>query len=204
MVDSVIGIVLAGGRAERLGGRGKAHLELGGVTLMQRVIGRLRPQCASLLLNLNEPLPVAGDLPVVSDAVPRLGPLSGILAGLEWIAQHAPATTLMASAPVDGPFLPPDLIARLHAAREREGATIACAASGGQQHGVYGLWPVSLAADLRRTLLDEDTRTVNRYLARHRVARHEWPTAPADPFFNVNTPDDLARARDIACRHPEF
>lgn len=204
MADSVIGIVLAGGRAERLGGAGKAHLELGGATLMQRVIDRLRPQCARLIVNLNDPPPVSDGLPVVSDAVPQLGPLGGILAGLEWTAQHAPEAALMASAPVDGPFLPRDLVERLHAVRAPEDATIACAASGGRQHGVYALWPVSLAADLRRALLQEDVRTVNRYLARHRIARHEWPTSPADPFFNVNTPDDLARARDIASRHPEF
>jgi molybdopterin-guanine dinucleotide biosynthesis protein A len=205
MADSVIGIVLAGGRGERLGGRGKAHLEISNdITLMQRVIGRLRPQCANLLVNVNEELPVSDGFPVVSDAVPQLGPLGGILAGLEWTAQHAPETTLMASAPVDAPFLPRDLVERLHAAREQAGATIACAASGGRQHGVYALWPVSLAADLRRALLQEDIRTVNRYLARHRLARHEWPTTPADPFFNVNTPDDLAQARDIASRHPEF
>lgn len=204
MADSVIGIVLAGGRAERLGGCGKAHLELGGATLMQRVIDRLRPQCTGLIVNLNERRPVPDNLPIVSDAVLRLGPLAGILAGLEWIAKHAPATALMASAPVDGPFLPRDLVECLRESLRRENAIIACAASGGRQHGIYGLWPVSLATDLRRALLDDDVRSVNRYLARHRVARHDWPTAPADPFLNVNTPDDLAKARDIASRHPEF
>lgn len=202
MAESVIGIVLAGGRAERLGGRGKAHLELGGATLMERAIGRLRPQCTGIIVNLNERLPVPGDLPLVSDAVQRLGPLAGILAGLEWIAKHAPATALMASAPVDGPFLPHDFVERLHAALRRQGATIACAASAGRRHGVYGLWPVSLAADLRQALLEEDIRKVNLYLARHRVAIHDWPIRPADPFFNVNTPDDLAEARDLASRHP--
>ncbi|MEZ5762841.1 MAG: molybdenum cofactor guanylyltransferase MobA [Xanthobacteraceae bacterium] len=204
MADSVTGIVLAGGRAERLGGEGKAHLEWSGATLVQRVIDRLGPQCTRLIVNLNDPLPVPDGFPVVRDAVPQLGPLGGILAGLEWTAQHAPEATLMASAPVDGPFLPRDLVERLHAVREQEDATIACATSGGRQHGVYALWPVSLAADLRRALLQEDIRSVNRYLARHRVARHEWPTAPADPFFNINTPDDLAQARDIASRHPAF
>lgn len=202
---NIIGIILAGGRAERLGGLGKASLELAGKTLIDRAIDRLRPQCNGLILNINDAGTAEWPFPVVPDlTADRLGPLGGVLAGLDWVAAHAPSAEMMASVPVDGPFLPHDLIARLLTARERNQAVIACAASQGRRHGVYSLWPVSLHADLRQALLQEDVRKVDRYLIRHKVAISEWDAVPIDPFFNINTPDDLAQARNLAAQFPQF
>ena len=175
MADSVIGIVLAGGRGERLGGRGKAHLEISnGITLMQRVIGRLRPQCANLLVNVNEELPVSDGFPVVSDAVPQLGPLGGILAGLEWTAQHAPETTLIASAPVDAPFLPRDLVERRAVAGVARRRSAPRLAARRHPHGeplsrtAPGRSP-RVANDARRLVLQRQHAGRSRPGARHRL-----------------------------------
>lgn len=201
----IVGMILAGGRAERLGGRGKADLDLAGAPLIIRAIRRLQPQCASLVLNINDADAADWQLPVVRDqTAERLGPLGGVLAGLDWIAEHAPAAELMATIPVDGPFLPHDLIARLRDEREQAGAEIACAASNGRRHGVYALWPISLREDLRQAVMREDVRKVERFLARHTIAVSEWGTAPIDPFFNINTPDDLENARNLAAQFPAF
>lgn len=132
----------------------------------------------------------------------RLGPLGGVLAGLDWVADHAHAAELMATIPVDGPFLPRDLIARLHDAREQTRAEIACAASDGRRHGVYALWPISLRGNLRQALMQEDVRKVDRFLARHAVALSEWETARIDPFFNINTTDDREKARGLTAQFP--
>ena len=105
---------------------------------------------------------------------------------------------MVPSAAADSPFLPRDLVARLHAAREASGTPLACTKSGGQAHPVNALWPVVLREDLRRALVDEGLRKIDRWTARHGVALATWPTKPVDPFFNANTPEDLAEAERLA------
>ena len=195
-----IGLILAGGRARRMGGRDKAFLPFAGGNLMQRVIARLHGQCDRLIINANRDLErlAAFDVPIVTDPVTGFaGPLAGMLAGLDWLAQHAPNAVLL-TAPVDGPFLPDDLGARLHAAADAKGIGIACAQSGGRRHGVYGLLSSDLRDDLRHALIVDGSRKVDDWFARHDAAVAEWPSQPIDPFFNVNTPDDLAFAEQYS------
>ena len=159
------------------------------------------PQCAALILNANgDPARFAATgLTVVADDVPGFaGPLAGILAALDWAARNRPDLEWVASAAGDSPFLPHDLVARLHAARAAAGVPLACAESGGQAHPVNGLWPVALRADLRHALVAEDMRKIDRWTARHGVAHASWPAEPLDPFFNANTPQDIAAAERLA------
>jgi molybdenum cofactor guanylyltransferase len=191
-----IGLILAGGLARRMGGRNKAFLPFDGNDLVHRAVARLSPQCDRVIINANGELDrfATLGLPVISDGVTSFaGPLAGILAGLDWLAEHAPTAKLL-SAPVDGPFFPEDLAARLTEAADAQGAVMACAQSGGRRHGVYALWPVEMREDLHRALTVDGLRKVEAWLAQHDVAVAEWPTQPFDPFFNVNTPDDLVRA----------
>ena len=200
-----LGVLLAGGLARRMGGGDKPLKTLGGVTLLDRAVARLAPQCDGLIVNANgDPARFAGlGLPVVADTVEGFaGPLAGVLAALEWMAVHRPQTAWLLSIPTDSPFLPADLVARLHAAREAAGTSLACARSGDQTHPVVGLWPVSLAGDLRHALVVEDLRKIDRWTARHGIAEAVWPTAPYDPFFNANSPEDLAEAETILARFP--
>jgi molybdopterin-guanine dinucleotide biosynthesis protein A len=192
----VLGLVLAGGLARRMGGGDKARLRIGHQTILERVLERLAPQCAALVLNANGDPARFEDtrLPVIGDTVPGfLGPLAGILAGLEWAAAHAPGITDVVSAPGDCPFLPADL-----AARSEAGTRLACARSGEWRHPVIGLWPVSLRADLRAALVERGLRKIELFTAPYGVAIANWPTAPVDPFYNVNTPEDAAEANRIA------
>ena len=200
MIPPTLGLVLAGGLARRMGGGDKPLREIGGRTILDRVLERFAPQCAALVLNANgDPARFAGTgLPVVPDDVPGFaGPLAGILAGLDWAAEHRPDLAWAASVAADTPFIPGDLVGRLHAAREAAGTPLACAASGGWTHPVNGLWPVALRADLRRALVEEGERKIDRWTARHGIAAAEWGTAPVDPFFNANGPEDLAEAERL-------
>lgn len=200
-VPPTLGLVLAGGLARRMGGGDKALIEIAGRTILDRVLARLEPQCARVILNANgDPARFARfGLPVVADDIPDFaGPLAGILAGLEWCAEHAPQIEWMVSAPGDCPFLPRDVVARLHAARQAGNTPLACARSGEWRHPVVGLWRVDLRADLRCALLDEGLHKIEVWTARHGVAIAEWPDRPVDPFFNVNTPDDRERAAGLA------
>ena len=199
-----IGLILAGGLARRMGGGDKALKPLDGRPILTHVVDRLRGQCDALLLNANgDPARLATfGLPVVADTVPDFaGPLAGILAGLDWIAVQRPQTEWLLSVTADTPFIPHDLAARLHHARVAAGTPLACAASGGQQHHAIGLWPASLREDLRRALVAGERR-LGRWTQAHGVAVAEWPVEPIDPFFNVNTPEDLAEAERLAVGAP--
>jgi molybdopterin-guanine dinucleotide biosynthesis protein A len=195
------GVLLAGGLARRMGGGDKPMRRIGGRTILQRVIARLKPQCDGLILNAN------GDparffefgLAVVPDGVADFpGPLAGILAGLDWVAANRPDVPWLLSAAADCPFLPRDLVARLHAARIEQDAPLAVAASDGQSHPVIGLWSVGLREELRHALVVEDIRKIDRWTARYKLATVEWPVHELDPFFNANTIDDIAAAERLA------
>jgi molybdopterin-guanine dinucleotide biosynthesis protein A len=183
-----------------MGGGDKALRLLGGISLLQRVITRLRPQVAALVVNANgDPARFAHlDVPVVPDSVPDFaGPLAGVLAGLDWAAEPHSDCSFIASVATDAPFFPTDLVARLAAGLAAAGADLACAASGGRAHPVFGLWPLSLREDLRRAVLEDGVRKVDEWTSRHKLATIPFSTVPVDPFFNVNRPEDLALAETL-------
>jgi molybdenum cofactor guanylyltransferase len=195
------GVVLAGGLARRMGGGDKPLREIGGRTILARVIARLEPQCECLVINANgDPRRFASfGLPVVADGVEDYpGPLAGILAALDWAAVNRPNAAWIFSAPGDCPFLPRDLVARLSHALIADKAELAVAASQGQSHPVIGLWSVALRDALREALVVEGVRKVHLWTARYRLATVAWPSQPLDPFFNANTVDDLAEAERLA------
>ncbi len=200
MSDEIAGVILAGGLARRMGGGDKGLRTLGGEPILSRIIDRTRGQVGPLALNANgDPARFAEyDLPVLPDVVDGFaGPLAGVLTGLEWAAREAPQCEWVATFPSDAPFLPMDLVERLSRAIDAEGADMACAQSGGRDHPVIGLWPVSLAADLRRAMVDEDIKKVDRWTGRFRLAVAAFETEPFDPFFNANRPEDLDEAARI-------
>jgi molybdopterin-guanine dinucleotide biosynthesis protein A len=202
---SPLGLILAGGLARRMGGGDKARIAIGGKTILERVLATMTPQCARLIINANgDPARFADtSLPVVADSIPDFaGPLAGILAGLDWAAAHAPDVTDLASVPGDCPFLPSDLVQRLATARAEAKTPLACARSGDWRHPVVGLWPVALREDLRQALMVEGLHKIEIWTARHGVAIADWPVEPVDPFFNVNTPEDVAAAERVAAQEP--
>ncbi|NOX74220.1 MAG: molybdenum cofactor guanylyltransferase MobA [Alphaproteobacteria bacterium] len=181
-----------------MGGGDKALLMLGGRTLLARVVARLAPQVAGLALNANgDPTRFeAFGLPVISDSISGFaGPLAGVLAGLDWAAEQGADHIVTAAA--DTPFFPHDLVEKLQAA----GGPIALAATPHPKRGLlrqptFGLWPVDLREDLRAALAD-GTRKVVDWTDRHNATMAAFSAAPFDPFFNVNTPEDMLAAERI-------
>jgi molybdopterin-guanine dinucleotide biosynthesis protein A len=206
MTETVAGVLMAGGQSRRMGGGDKCLRALAGKPILAHVIARARPQVGPLLLNANgDPARFSGfGLPVVADVVGEFaGPLAGVLTGLEWAAAQAPESAWLASFATDAPFLPADLVARMADAVEAEGADMACAASNGRDHPVFGLWPLGLAGDLRRAMVEEGLRKVDLWTARYKLASVDFPLVetPAgalDPFFNTNRPEDLEAAERFA------
>jgi molybdopterin-guanine dinucleotide biosynthesis protein A len=207
----IAGAILAGGLARRMGGRDKALLEVGGQTLLGRVIARLKPQVDEIVLNANgDPARFAEfGLPVIPDTVDGFaGPLAGVLAGMRWAA--ARSYTHVVSAAGDTPFFPADLVARLRAAAEESGQPIAMAATmdperGLSEHPTFALWPISLADDLEEALTVGHMRKIIVWSSRHGCARAVFDPMSdggADyPFFNINTPEDIVEAERILREH---
>ncbi|NDW54711.1 molybdenum cofactor guanylyltransferase MobA [Aliiroseovarius sp. PrR006] len=197
-----LGIILAGGLATRMGGGDKGRLPLGDGTLLSHVIDRLAPQVDGMALNANgDPARFADTgLPVLPDSIDGYaGPLAGVLAGLDWAAEQG--ATHVVSAAADTPFFPRDLVDRLLIAAQRDGTDIALAATLDPQRGAmrqptFGLWPVVLRDDLRAALND-GLRKVVLWTDKHSAATASFSPTPFDPFFNVNTPDDLAQAEQL-------
>jgi len=190
------GVILAGGQARRMGGGDKGLLVLGGCTLLDRVIDRLGPQVDRLALNANgDPARFAEyGLPVLADPLAgHPGPLAGVLAGLDWAAGQGFSQIVTAAA--DTPFFPTDLAAGLARAAEAAGTPIALAATREDgrlvRHPTFGLWPVTLRMDLREALA-AGLRKVVDWTDIHGAADALFP---AGDFFNINTPEDLAAAR---------
>jgi len=196
----IIGVVLAGGQSRRMGGGDKCLAALGGKPLLAHVAKRVSGQVDALILNGNgDPARFAEfALPVVADVIDGFaGPLAGILTGLQWMAEHRPEARWLASFPGDTPFLPTDLVWRMSEAIAAEGADMACARSGGRDHPVIGLWPVAVKDDLSQAMTQEEVRKIDLFTGRYRLARAEYADLPFDPFFNVNRPDDFARAEAV-------
>ncbi len=196
----MVGVLLAGGLARRMGGGDKCLRDLNGRPLLAHVADRMAPQVDRLILNANgDPDRFRDfDLPVVPDVIEGFaGPLAGVLTGMDWVRVNAPECPWLVTVPTDAPFVPTDLVDRLLAAVAEQDAQMACAVSGGRTHPVVGLWPVSLADDLRSAMTDEDMRKIDRWTARYTLAEVEWTTDPVDPFFNANRPDDLDTARAL-------
>jgi molybdenum cofactor guanylyltransferase len=202
----ILGVILAGGRSRRFGGGDKFLRLLAGRPLLDHVIGRVRPQVTRLILNANGDADrfASFGLPVVPDVVEGFaGPMAGLLTAMDWAADHAPLVSWVASFPADAPFVPEDLVERLYAALDGQQARLACARSGERDHPVLGLWPMNLRRDLRKALVEDDVRAVYRWMGGYPVARVTFDDTIFDPLFNVNHPDDLAKAERVLAAGPK-
>lgn len=195
------GIILAGGLARRMGGAAespgdKALIMLGGQTLLDRAVGRLAPQIDAIVINANGDSGRLGTkLPVISDLdESRSGPLAGVLAGLNY-AKRRGASHIVTVA-VDTPFFPNNLVSRLEESADIQGVPLACAKTGDRTHPVFGFWPVTLFDDLRAAM-DDGMRKVDRWTGKHGCAEAVFESEPFDPFFNINTPEDLIEAERL-------
>jgi len=195
--NEICGVVLAGGQSRRMGGGDKCLTTLAGKTLLRYSLDIVSPQVGPLFINSNSDpeLFLEYDYPIVADVVSGfVGPLAGVLTGMEWALANAPECSWIASFASDAPFIPNDLVKRLVMKIENDGADMACAYSDGRYHPVFALWPVHLAPSLRKAILESGVRKVDSWTTCYRLGVAEYPVGRLDPFFNINLPEDLKTA----------
>ena len=196
----ILGIILAGGLARRMGGGDKCLLPLGGQTLLQRAIAKARPQVNELLLNANgnHLRFTRSGLTVLSDEYPNFpGPLAGIHAGLQWLENHRPEQQWLASFASDTPFFPDNLVSELHRRAQETGASLVLARSGEQTHPIFGLWHRSLLPAIRKALQSDQTPRLQDWAQEQKAESVIFEQTGYDPFFNINRPQDLYDAEAL-------
>jgi molybdenum cofactor guanylyltransferase len=199
MVADTVGVILAGGQGRRMGGVDKAMLPLGGTTLIERAIARASVQVSDLIINANgDPQRFAHlGLPVVADRVGGfVGPIAGVLAGFEWMRSNRPKARWLASFSCDTPFFPMDMVERLVEKARSERAKVAVAESDSQQHHIFAVWSADISASSEEVLVQRGMRKMGDFIAIFPNARVSFAAHPIDPFMNINTPEELARAEE--------
>jgi molybdopterin-guanine dinucleotide biosynthesis protein A len=198
--QSVLGVILAGGRSRRFDAEDKAFSLLAGKPMIQHVIDRAAPQVAGFVISSNAaPAPFSGlgAWAVVADATPRFqGPLAGLAAAIAWLSDRNPGIGWIATFPVDGPFLPTDMVEVL-LEQALELVVPAVASSRGRIHPVFGVWPASIATALKHYLARERRESLIEFVASQRGIFVEFAAREPDPFFNVNTRADQERAETL-------
>lgn len=196
-------VILAGGRSLRMGGGDKCLLPMQGKPLIAHILERLAPQTRDVMINTNsDPGPfLKFGLPVLSDAIGGFqGPLAGLLTGMLWSRRRHPHQVYLLSVAGDVPFLPLDLVARLHASLAGEQADIAIAACPEASHPTIGLWPVDLAERLEHDLMETNIRSMLDWSSAFRVALTPFPS---EVLLNINTPAELDSCQKI-CRRLDY
>jgi len=193
-------VILAGGRGMRMGGVDKPLLDLCGQTLLSRILVRLKPQTDAIVISANgDPARFgAYQLPILSDPVLDAGPMAGIAAAMLWARTSVPDASQLLSVSGDTPFLPTDLMERLASAKDLANAQAAVSVSAGRRHGTFALWPITMAESILSELDAGRGRRVLDWLVTHEAVEVAWGSEPYDPFFNINTLDDLETARALA------
>jgi molybdenum cofactor guanylyltransferase len=199
-----VGIILAGGLSRRMGGQAKALMPLAGRPMIVHVIERVRPFVDACILNVNGDHSAYAQfgLPIVADTFgDYAGPLAGLLSGMVWAAQHRPDARHVVTAPCDTPFLPENYVDALVEATAGDSGTIVIAASDGRSHFASGLWPIALADRLAAYLAAGERRTQT-WIEQNPNSSVSFPRiddgrSGFDPFFNVNTPEDLSTVERI-------
>jgi molybdopterin-guanine dinucleotide biosynthesis protein A len=197
LIDSseVVGVILAGGLARRMGGGDKSMLKLGGRRILDYVIESAQNQLETVIINANgAPERFAEfNLPVQADIVPDFaGPLAGVVSAMAWVKQNKPTATHIITVAADTPFFPIDYVTRMLALIQLKQQRLACASYQGRTQPVFGLWPVDLSDDLYKALVEDDVRKVDRFTAPYGVADVTFDELEDNPFFNVNKPEDIA------------
>ena len=196
---NILGAILAGGKSKRMG-KDKLFLELNNKMLIEHTINKVEKYLKDIIIITNQKNEYFSrkNLTTVEDCIEgQLGPLVGILTAMKWAKENLKECSWIATFPCDTPFFPETIIKKFIEKSKKKDSLLLCASSHGRKHNIFGLWSLDLYEKLRDDLINNKIRKVQDWTEKHKITNVEFDFKEYDPFFNINTLDDLETAKKI-------
>ena len=200
--DNILGAILAGGQSKRMG-KDKLFLEFNNKKLIEHTIDKVKKylQRVIIITNQDNEFFSKNNLITVKDCIDgQLGPLVGILTAMKWAKDNSNKYSCVATFPCDTPFFPESIIKSFIEESEKTESLILCASSHGRKHNIFGLWSLDLYDKLKDDLINKKVRKVQDWTEKNKIKNLEFEFKEYDPFFNINTEEDLEFAKKLSKR----
>jgi len=198
--NNILGAILAGGQSKRMG-KDKLFLQLNNKTLIEHTIDKVKKHLKKVIIITNQENEFfsKNNLTVVKDCIEgQLGPLVGILTAMKWAKENLTQCAWVASFPCDTPFFPENIVENFIQESEKKESLILCASTHGRKHNVFGLWSLNLYDKLQDDLVNKKVRKVQDWTEKNKIKNLEFKFKDYDPFFNINTEEDLEFAKKLS------
>jgi len=198
--DNILGAILAGGQSKRMG-KDKLFLELNNKKLIEHTIDKVKKYLKKVIIITNQDNEFfsKNNLITVKDCIEgQLGPLVGILTAMKWAKENLNKCSWIATFPCDTPFFPKSIIESFIKESEKKESLILCASSHGRKHNIFGLWSLDLYDKLKDDLINKKVRKVQDWTEKNKIKNLEFKFKDYDPFFNINTEEDLEFAKKLS------
>jgi len=200
--DNILGAILAGGQSKRMG-KDKLFLEFNNIKLIEHTIDKVKKYLKEVIIITNQDNEFfsKNNLTTVKDCIEgQLGPLVGILSAMKWAKENLNKCSWIATFPCDTPFFPEKIIESFIEESEKKESLILCASSHGRKHNIFGLWSLDLYDKLKNDLVNKKVRKVQDWTEKNKIKNLEFKFIDYDPFFNINTEEDLAFAKKLSTK----
>jgi len=197
---NILGAILAGGQSKRMG-KDKLFLELNNKKLIEHTLDKVKKYLKKIIIitNQDNKFFFENNLTTVKDCVEgQLGPLVGILTAMKWAKENLSKCSWIATFPCDTPFFPESIIKSFIEESEKKESLILCASSHGRKHNIFGLWSLDLYDKLKDDLINKKVRKVQDWTEKNKIKNLEFKFKDYDPFFNINTEEDLEFAKKLS------
>jgi len=199
---NILGAILAGGQSKRMG-KDKLFLELNNKKLIEHTIDKVKKYLKKIIIITNQDNEFfsKNNLTTVKDCIEgQLGPLVGILTAMKWAKENLSKCSWIATFPCDTPFFPESIIKSFIEESKKKESLILCASSHGRKHNIFGLWSLDLYDKLENDLINKKIRKVQDWTEKNKIKNLEFKFIDYDPFFNINTEEDLAFAKKLSTK----
>ena len=199
---NILGAILAGGQSKRMG-KDKLFLEFNNKKLIEHTIDKVKKYLKKVIIITNQDNEFfsKNNLTTVKDCIEgQLGPLVGILTAMKWAKENLSKCSWIATFPCDTPFFPESIIKSFIEESKKKESLILCASSHGRKHNIFGLWSLDLYDKLKNDLINKKIRKVQDWTEKNKIKNLEFKFIDYDPFFNINTEEDLAFAKKLSTK----
>ena len=193
--NNILGVILAGGKSKRFG-QEKSQVKLGDKTLLEHSLSKLKSKFDKILIVTNSN--TIKDYKTINDCIEgQLGPLVGVLSAMKWIKKNKFSYNWIATFPCDTPFFNISIIEEFFKASKLNDNLLYFVKSKEKRHNIFGLWSLKLIEILEKDIIENNYRKVEKWANKIGVKTINVSYDDIDPFFNINTKEDLVEAEKI-------